>query len=129
MKMSFFTFVKTVSLIETQSELPACSLLNHIINFSMFILLVSLTTGGSDPNVGNDLHGRNLVTGKYFTLVQGGHKGGIGTLAETTGLAFTRDNLYLYVAFQSQRVYEFHRLDGKPFDGVVADTKYHTESP
>ena len=128
MKMSFFTFVKTVSLIETQSELPACSLLNQIINFLIFILLVSLTTGGSDT-MGNDILGRNLVTGEYFTLVQGGHKGGIGTLAETTGLAFTRDNLYLYVAFQSQRVYEFHRLDGKPFDGVVADTKYHTESP
>lgn len=125
--MSFFTFVKMVSLIETQSEPPACSLLNHIINFLIFILLVSLTTGGSDT-LGNDIHARNLITGEYLTLVQGGHKGGIGTIAESTGLVFTRDNLRLYVAYQSECIYEFHRLDGKPFNGVVADTKYHTES-
>lgn len=124
MKISFFTFAKTVSLIETQSELPASS--KPHINFLIFILLVSLTTGGSDT-MGNDIHGRNLVTGKYFTLVQGGHKGGIGNIAESTGLAFTRNNKRLYVSFQSECVYEFYRLDGKPFDAVVADTKYHTE--
>ena len=96
----------------------------------MFILHVSLTitTGGSDT-LGNDIHGRNLITGQYFTLVQGGHNGGIGTIAENTGLAFTRNNKRLYVTFQSECVYEFYRLDGKGFDGVVADTKYHTESP
>ena len=96
----------------------------------MFILHVSLTitTGGSDT-LGNDIQGRNLITGQYFTLVQGGHKGGIGNIAESTGLAFTRNNKRLYVTFQSECVYEFYRLDGKPFDAVVADTKYHTESP
>ena len=82
--------------------------------------------------MGNDIHGRNLVTGEYFTLVQGGGPSlpdGIGNIAESTGLAFTRNNKRLYVSFQSECVYEFYRLDGKPFDAVVADTKYHTESP
>ena len=42
------------------------------------------------------------------------------------GLAFSPDNKYLYLAYQSGAVYEFWRDDGKPFNGTVADTKYHS---
>lgn len=72
--------------------------------------------GGSDC----DIHGRDS-TGNYFTLVQG-----IGYSTETTGLAFSPDGSFMYVAFQgNSNVYSFWRTDGLPFNGTVADTKYH----
>lgn len=67
-----------------------------------------------------DIHGRD-ATGQYFTIVRGD-----GYSTETTGLAFSPDSMFMYVAFQSaSNVYSFWRTDGLPFDGVVANTKYH----
>ena len=100
-------------------------LLYTISSTFQFILLVSLTTGGPDGL--NDIHARNLKTGKYLTLVEG--ESGIGNGTESTGLALTKDNKRMYVSFQGECVYEFWRLDGKAFDAVVVDTKYHTVSP
>lgn len=72
--------------------------------------------GGSDC----DIHGRNSA-GDYFTIVVGD-----GYATETTGLAFSPDNMFMYVAFQgNSNVYSFWREDGLPFNGDVAYTKYH----
>lgn len=73
--------------------------------------------GGDDC----DIHGRDQ-TGNYFTIVEG-----IGYSAETTGLAFSPDAMFMYVAFQTDsNIYSFWRTDGLPFNGTVADTKYHS---
>mmetsp|Transcript_13320 Transcript_13320/g.28769 ORF Transcript_13320/g.28769 Transcript_13320/m.28769 type:complete len:787 (+) Transcript_13320:1072-3432(+) len=67
-----------------------------------------------------DIHGRDS-TGQYFTIVRGD-----GYSTETTGLAFSPDNQFMYMAFQgNSNVYSFWREDGLPFNGVVAYTKYH----
>lgn len=72
--------------------------------------------GGSDC----DIHGRDS-TGQYFTIVRGDAYN-----TETTGLAFSPDSMFMYVAFQgASNVYSFWRTDGLPFDGKVASTKYH----
>ena len=72
--------------------------------------------GGSDC----DIHGRNSL-GQYFTIVEG-----TNFTTETTGLAFSPDNMFMYVAFQGpSAICAFWREDGLPFDGAVAGTKYH----
>jgi len=68
-----------------------------------------------------DIHGRDS-TKKYFTIVQGDD-----SQSETTGLAFSPDGKFFYAAFQTDaNVFAFWRTDGLPFNGAVADTKYHT---
>ena len=72
--------------------------------------------GGSDC----DIHGHDS-TGQYFTIVEG-----TDYSTETTGLAFSPDNMFMYVAFQgNSNVYSFWRDDGLPFSGSTAGTKYH----
>jgi len=67
-----------------------------------------------------DIHGRD-GTGKYFTIVEG-----TGYDSETTGLAFSPDGMFMYVAIQSDsHIYSFWRTDGRAFNGTVAETKYH----
>mmetsp|Transcript_28491 Transcript_28491/g.61191 ORF Transcript_28491/g.61191 Transcript_28491/m.61191 type:complete len:845 (+) Transcript_28491:175-2709(+) len=67
-----------------------------------------------------DIHGRD-GTGKYFTIVEG-----TGYDSETTGLAFSPDGMFMYVAIQSNsHIYSFWRTDGMAFNGTVAETKYH----
>jgi len=67
-----------------------------------------------------DIHGRDS-TGKYFTIVEGKEYD-----TETTGLAFSPDGTFMYAAFQSDsNIYSFWRTDGLPFNGTVAETKYH----
>lgn len=77
-----------------------------------------------DGGANCDIHGRNVETGEYYTIVTGD-----GYDSETTGLGFSPDNMFMYVAFQEDsNIYSFWREDGKPFDGAVAYTKYHTSS-
>ena len=72
--------------------------------------------GGSDC----DIHGRDS-SGQYFTIVEG-----TGYSTETTGLTFSPDAKFMYVAFQgASEVFAFWREDGLPFSGSVAGTKYH----
>ena len=72
--------------------------------------------GGSN----SDIHGRDS-TGQYFTIVKGNTY-----RTETTGLAFSPNNKFMYMAFQgNSNVYAFWRDDGLPFNGVAAYTKYH----
>ncbi len=73
-----------------------------------------------DGGANSDIHGRNK-DGKFFTIVRGD---GYGT--ETTGLAFSPDNKFMYVSFQgNSNVYAFWRTDGLAFNAVKADIKYH----
>jgi sugar lactone lactonase YvrE len=73
-----------------------------------------------DGGAFSDIHGRNR-DGKFFTIVRGD---GYGT--ETSGLAFSPDNRFMYVAFQgNSNVYAFWRTDGLTFNAVKADIKYH----
>lgn len=72
--------------------------------------------GGDDC----DIHGRNAV-GRYFTIVTGD-----GYQSETTGLAFSPDAKYMFVAFQVPGViWQFWRTDEQPFNGQIIDIKYH----
>jgi len=72
--------------------------------------------GGSD----SDIHGRNK-NGDFFTIVRGD-----GYPTETTGLAFSPDHKFMYVAFQgNSNIYAFWRTDGLAFNAVKADIKYH----
>lgn len=73
-----------------------------------------------DGGSSGDIHGRNK-DGKFFTIVQS-----VGYATETTGLAFSPDNKFMYVAFQANsNIYAFWRTDGLGFDAVKADIKYH----
>jgi secreted PhoX family phosphatase len=73
-----------------------------------------------DGGSSSDVHGRNS-NGDFFTIVRGD---GYGT--ETTGLAFSPNNKFMYVAFQgNSNVYAFWRTDGLDFGAVKADIKYH----
>lgn len=67
----------------------------------------------------SDVHGRNK--NGEFTIV-----GGDGYATETTGLAFSPDNKFMYVSFQgNSNIYAFWRTDGLDFGAVKADIKYH----
>ena len=73
-----------------------------------------------DGGSSSDIHGRNK-DGEFFTIVRGDGQG-----SETTGLAFSPDNKFMYVAFQGQsNIYAFWRTDGLDFGAVKADIKYH----
>ena len=64
-----------------------------------------------------DIHARDS-SGKYFTVVRGD-----GYNTETTGLAFSPDNKYMYMSFWgNSNIYSFWREDGLPFNGIVAYT-------
>lgn len=70
-----------------------------------------------------DVHGRNSVTGEYFTIVTGD-----GYSTETTGLGFSPDGKYMLISFQEPGViWQLWREDGLPFDGQIIDVKYHSE--
>lgn len=69
-----------------------------------------------------DIHGRNSE-GEYFTIVEGTDYN-----TETTGLGFSPDAKYMFVAFQEPGViWQFWRSDGLPFTGNIVDIKYHAE--
>jgi hypothetical protein len=70
------------------------------------------------------VHARD-AKGRYFTILQG--KRGVID-GETSGLAFSPGNKYMYVSFQKEgKVFEIRRRDGKPFDGQRLDIKYHND--
>eukprot|EP01083_Nonionella_stella_P293344 997598_1 len=74
-----------------------------------------------DGETDSDIHARD-ATGQFFTVVRN-----VGHAAdESTGLAFSPDGTFMYVAYQKHsHIYALWRTDGHPFNGVVADTKYH----
>ena len=89
------------------------------------------TTDGSTDDIlyfcedGGDncgVHGRDSQ-GRFFTILQdaGANFGG-----ETSGLAFSPDGIFMYVAFQKPGyIFEIRRTDGLPFQGQRLDIKYH----
>ena len=68
------------------------------------------------------VHGRDR-SGKFFTVLEG-----IDYDTESTGLAFSPDNMFMYVSFQENPglIVSVKRLDGLPFHGNVLDIKYHS---
>ena len=66
----------------------------------------------------SDIFGRDIGpgpdSGKFFTLVEATPTSTLGD-RETTGLAFSPGNEFMYVTYQLEGVYKFWRTDGKPF--------------
>ena len=70
--------------------------------------------------------------GEYYTILQSdtdpNTNGGVDMGGETSGLAFSPDNMFMYVSYQTRgRIVEVRRVDGLPFDGQRLDIKYHNE--
>jgi len=76
--------------------------------------------GSEDAGV----HGRDSDGNFYTILADGGNDFG----GETTGLAFSPDNMHMYVSFQSPgHIFDITRIDGYPFNGQRLDIKYHAQ--
>ena len=74
--------------------------------------------GGSPAGI----HARDS-DGNYLTIVEAIDFGGS---AETTGLAFSPDDMHMYFAVQDDGViFDITRTDGRPFDAKSLDIKYH----
>eukprot|EP00594_Rhizosolenia_setigera_P003655 CAMPEP_0178951314 /NCGR_PEP_ID=MMETSP0789-20121207/7153_1 /TAXON_ID=3005 /ORGANISM="Rhizosolenia setigera, Strain CCMP 1694" /LENGTH=460 /DNA_ID=CAMNT_0020632165 /DNA_START=553 /DNA_END=1935 /DNA_ORIENTATION=+ len=67
------------------------------------------------------IHGRDS-TGKFFSIIEG-----YGYRSESTGLAFSPNKKFMYVAYQKNpgTILALWREDGQPFDGQTLDIKYH----
>jgi hypothetical protein len=72
------------------------------------------------------------TVGNYFTILQAddqyyGDDGLPGMIeGETSGLAFSPDKRFMYVAFQKEgKLFEVRRADGLPFNGRRLDIRYH----
>jgi len=62
-------------------------------------------------------------TGKYYTIAQ---EEGSYLAGETSGLAFSPDNIHMYVAYQKNGfIYDITRDDGRPFGGETLAIQYH----
>jgi hypothetical protein len=90
-------------------------------------LLYFCEDGGLDCGV----HARDSQ-GNYYTILQTDTdpttNGGVDMSGETSGLAFSPDNMFMYVSFQTRgKIIEVRRADGLPFDGQRIDIKYHNE--
>jgi len=71
----------------------------------------------------SDVHGRD-TTGKFFTVVEDVEYTSCGQ--ETTGLAFSPDSKFMYVAYQEEsHIHAFWRTHGVLCDASVAEIKYH----
>ena len=67
------------------------------------------------------VHGRNSK-GQFFTILEARDYAG----DETTGLAFSPDGRFLYVAYQwTGLLFEIKRRDGLPFQERSLNVKYH----
>jgi secreted PhoX family phosphatase len=68
------------------------------------------------------VHGRD-ASGQFFTILS---DAGATFSGETSGLAFSPDGMFMYVAFQTPgHIFEIRRTDGLPFQGSRLDIKYH----
>lgn len=68
------------------------------------------------------VHGRD-AQGRFLTILQ---DAGAMFSGETSGLAWSPDGMFMYVAFQRPgHIFEIRRVDGKPFQGQRLDIKYH----
>jgi secreted PhoX family phosphatase len=72
--------------------------------------------GGVLPGV----HARD-ATGRFFTILEGDFND------ETTGLSFSPDRKFMYVAFQERGLlFAVWRTDGLQFNGRSLNVKYHS---
>jgi hypothetical protein len=78
-----------------------------------------------DTDTKSGVHGRD-ANGRYYSILQG--EEGV-TDGETSGLAFSPGNMFMYVAFQVEgKIFEIRRTDGRPFNGQRLDIKYHGDT-
>jgi Bacterial protein of unknown function (DUF839) len=82
-----------------------------------------------DGDEGSGVHGRD-PNGNYFTILKGDSdsdtNGGVEMKDETSGLSFSPDKMFMYVAFQAEgKLFEVRRADGLPFNGRRLDIKYN----
>lgn len=69
------------------------------------------------------VHGRDM-NGQYYTILES-----YVYSDETTGLAFSPDGKYMYIAYQDDGIlFEIKRKDGLPFYGKALQVKYHKTS-
>ena len=81
------------------------------------ILYMYFTEDGGKPD---GIHGRDKYN-RFFTVLEG-----TGFKSETTGLAFSTDDMHMYVAFQKVGLlFDCFREDGYPFIGRTLDVRYH----
>lgn len=67
------------------------------------------------------LHGRDDETKKFFSILDGP-----GYRSETTGIAFSPDGKFMFLAFQGHGVvWQFWRTDGLAFSDHFVGPKYH----
>lgn len=81
-----------------------------------------------DAGSGSGVHGRDLHGNFYTILIDDENaQSGYGSVyGETTGLAFSPDQMHMYVAYQSPgKIFDITRTDGLPFNGQRLDIKYH----
>lgn len=88
---------------------------------------IALLVGGSDMVFFTEDGGRNAgvhardSSGNFFTILSSTEYDD-----ETTGLQFSPDNKFMYLAYQHEGLlFEIKRLDGKSFSGQTLDIKYH----
>lgn len=80
--------------------------------------LLYFTEDGSDHA---GVHARDNDA-KFYTIMQASSQ----WRGETTGLAFSPDGQFMYIAYQRDGIlFSIWRLDGKPFNGEHIDVKYH----
>ena len=74
-------------------------------------------------SVAASVHGRNSA-GRFFTILEGPDYD-----TESTGLAFSPDNMHMYVSFQKRpgHIFDIYREDGYPFNRQTLDIKYHAQ--
>ena len=78
-----------------------------------------------DGSWGSGVHGRDSQ-GRFFTILQSHDRTALP--AETTGLAFSPDNMRMYVSFQyAGKIFEIRRTDGRAFGGDRLDIHYHAD--
>ena len=114
-------FIRLFDVVNLQQSIPLFTSLD-----TNTISLLSSTTFSSEHAPysscqSNHLNNLLSIFHFFFTIVRGD-----GYATETTGLAFSPDHKFMYVAFQgNSNIYAFWRTDGLAFNAVKADIKYH----
>lgn len=66
------------------------------------------------------------ANGKYYSILQAET---LANKGETSGVAFSPGNRFMYVSFQTVGIiYEIRRTDNLPFNGQRLDIKYHDDT-
>jgi hypothetical protein len=94
--------------------------------------ILYITEEGKDGNKAG-IYGRDADDSDSETTTDGGQlftvMKSLQWWGDTTGLAFSPDQMRMYFAIQTDGVIvELRRTDGQPFDGHVMDVRYHAQA-